>query len=130
MPWLTNNDEGGFNLKQVALEVAEAIASPFQSEDGKTFQSFKAALKDTRVEQHVRVVEPEEDLCADVSSRSISRAERKVAKRERRVQLNLQIIWRETNDCWNVWSGRDRHCFCSLIINPKCLIICPKIIVL
>ena len=91
MPWLTNNDEGGFNLKQVALEVADAIASPFQSEDGKTFQSFKAAFN-TRVEQHVRVVEPEEDMCADVSNRSISRAERKAAKTERRVQLNLQIM--------------------------------------
>ena len=88
MPWLTDNNEGGYNIKQVASEVA----STFQSEDRKTFKSFKAALKDRRVEQHVHVVEPEEDLRADVSSRSISRAERKAAKRERRVELNLQIM--------------------------------------
>jgi hypothetical protein len=84
IPWLeTDGLTGEARLKEIALELAGAIAGPFGSADGRTFPNY-------RTRRRVTIVEPatalDEERHLEVTTASVARAEKKAEKKAKKAE--------------------------------------------
>ena len=95
VPWLGTVANGTDQLKDIAFELAQALASPFASEDHRTFPVYRPP-KSVR---SVRIVEPIREVTegdhAAVSTASVNRAEEKFARKEQKRKRKEEQL--ETN---------------------------------
>lgn len=97
VPWLDNGDGGAANrLQQLAVEMAEALAGPYASDDGRTFPCFGRSTRTVQFQEPAIIDEEQHRVVTEASvKRAEKKAERRAHKHARRAEnkeVNRQLL--------------------------------------